>query len=259
MKDSFATINYENRTYDIMCANPQQLSSTLMVLGRLVGLSGEFSQVINPLPTSIVDVGANVGAFSIMFDYTFPGTKIVAIEPGSTNIPYLTYNCKEIENIEVRQMAAGSIRRKAELALPNRDQKEFHNDYPESHTGCLSLYGKSDNMREEVDVFPLDDLELKRPIGLIKIDVEGHELHVLEGAKTIIEEDRPTMLIEVHEQNLVMAGTTKWNLFRKLSGLGYWPEWIYGSDYLFIYKGIDYFMDRLDYQFMEGTKRGFIK
>ena len=46
----------------------------------------------------------------------------------------------------------------------------------------------------------LDDV-LERPVGLIKIDVEGHELAVLRGAMRILERDRPNLIIELEERH----------------------------------------------------------
>ena len=254
MKDSTATINYEDRTYKIKSANPQQLGTTVGIVGRLLGLSREFNKVISPAPTSIVDVGANVGAYSLMFNYSFPGAKIVAIEPSTYNMPYLHYNCGPVPEIEISQFALGSKRGKGKLAIPSKNQKNLNNDYHETHTGCLSLYGESGNLQEEVDIFTLDELNIKRPIGLIKIDVEGHEIHVLEGARKTITEDQPALLVEVREDNLKMAGATKWLLFRTLASMGYFPSWVYGSDTMFYPKGIDYILDKLDYTFMEMKK-----
>jgi len=44
--------------------------------------------------------------------------------------------------------------------------------------------------------------EYKNNIALIKIDVEGHELNVLKGAKKVIEQSRPIILIEVFNHKL---------------------------------------------------------
>jgi FkbM family methyltransferase len=50
----------------------------------------------------------------------------------------------------------------------------------------------------EVPRFRLDDFDLG-PVGLIKMDVEGHEESVLFGAANIIRRDKPTVLIEADE------------------------------------------------------------
>jgi FkbM family methyltransferase len=46
----------------------------------------------------------------------------------------------------------------------------------------------------------LDDFDLP-PVGFIKIDVEGHEESVLQGAEGIIERDRPNFMIEIEERH----------------------------------------------------------
>jgi hypothetical protein len=52
----------------------------------------------------------------------------------------------------------------------------------------------------EVDVIPLDHLRLE-DVGLIKIDVEGAELGVLEGAGETISRCRPLMMIEIEQRH----------------------------------------------------------
>jgi hypothetical protein len=51
----------------------------------------------------------------------------------------------------------------------------------------------------EVETRTLDEYELD--VGFIKIDVEGHELAVLDGAKGTIEKSRPNMLVECNDEH----------------------------------------------------------
>ena len=51
-----------------------------------------------------------------------------------------------------------------------------------------------------VKTVPLDDLCLKQ-VGLIKIDAEGHELEVLEGAHRLLGSQRPVLLIEIEDRH----------------------------------------------------------
>lgn len=46
----------------------------------------------------------------------------------------------------------------------------------------------------------LDSYDLP-PVGVVKIDVEGHELAVLQGAKALLERDRPHLVIEAEERH----------------------------------------------------------
>lgn len=63
----------------------------------------------------------------------------------------------------------------------------------------------------------LDDLGFV-DIGFIKIDVEGHEREVLQGAAQIIERDRPTLLIEIEETH---TGVPLMQSIEWVCGLGY--------------------------------------
>ena len=70
----------------------------------------------------------------------------------------------------------------------------------------------------DVEVRRLDDLveEMTLPTpAVVKIDVEGGEAHVIEGASRILSEWRPTILAEVHN---VYAGM---QMAERLEGLGY--------------------------------------
>jgi FkbM family methyltransferase len=76
----------------------------------------------------------------------------------------------------------------------------------------------------EVEAVALDDyVRGRRPPSLIKIDVEGAEMHVLKGAERLISEQRPLVLCEVHSAELAVQ-VEKW-LFEK----GYALEWFTGE------------------------------
>ena len=80
--------------------------------------------------------------------------------------------------------------------------------------------------RVQVDVVRLDDV-IAEPVGFIKIDVEGHELAVLEGAERILREHRPVLLVEATPTNnpatprdvmdfLALRGYTGFFLFKNV-------------------------------------------
>jgi FkbM family methyltransferase len=71
--------------------------------------------------------------------------------------------------------------------------------------------------RVEVPCVTLDE-KVTEPVGFIKVDVEGHELAVLQGAKGILQRDHPVILIEAeerHRRNAVQS------IINQLSPLGY--------------------------------------
>jgi len=78
-----------------------------------------------------------------------------------------------------------------------------------------------------LDAHPHQDLEIERkrldgfefpPVGIIKIDVEGHELAVLKGARALLERDHPVLIVEAEERHNAGAVT---GIQEFLKGFGY--------------------------------------
>lgn len=63
----------------------------------------------------------------------------------------------------------------------------------------------------------LDSYDLPR-VGFVKIDVEGHELATLAGARSLLERDRPTLIVEAEDRH--RAGAVE-SVAAFLAGLGY--------------------------------------
>ena len=63
-----------------------------------------------------------------------------------------------------------------------------------------------DNKFQDYETFKInsrriDDFNFDNKISLIKIDVEGHEIEVIDGAKITIEKNKPVLLVEIEEQH----------------------------------------------------------
>src|SRR5205814_669481 len=68
----------------------------------------------------------------------------------------------------------------------------------------------------------IDALDLRRPVRLVKMDVEGAEPLVVRGAARVLKEDRPTILSELHPTQLDRAsGTTADAFLGEMRALGY--------------------------------------
>jgi FkbM family methyltransferase len=72
----------------------------------------------------------------------------------------------------------------------------------------------------EVKTVRLDDV-IGRPVGLIKVDVEGHELAVLRGTKQILERDRPNLLLELEERHAPGCVAAAFTFLGELGYRGY--------------------------------------
>jgi FkbM family methyltransferase len=75
----------------------------------------------------------------------------------------------------------------------------------------------SERAEIEVSLKRLDDYKL-HDVGFIKIDVEGHELAVLQGAKNTLRDSQPCLLIEVEDRHRI--GSVR-DVTQFLQALGY--------------------------------------
>jgi hypothetical protein len=73
-----------------------------------------------------------------------------------------------------------------------------------------------------VPTVALDEYALQRPVSFIKIDVEGAEPLVFEGARRLLAEDRPLILSELHPQQLERVSGVRAEAFvASMRALGY--------------------------------------
>lgn len=75
----------------------------------------------------------------------------------------------------------------------------------------------SNFVHHEVEVLRLDSFDLG-PVAFMKIDVEGHEAEVINGATGVIEQGQPRLMLEAEQRHLDHPVT---ELFETLAGLGY--------------------------------------
>lgn len=133
-----------------------------------------------------VDVGANRGIYSYLLSRHFD--RVIAFEPN----PELARFGRRMlpSNTEVVETALGAHPANAELRIPpGRKRGEDHL--------MATLSSSAPAVRSiPVHVRTLDSMNLEG-VGFIKIDVEGTEVEVLEGARETIQSDRPLMMVEL--------------------------------------------------------------
>src|SRR5262249_30908475 len=72
--------------------------------------------------------------------------------------------------------------------------------------GLASLHPQGPGRTVMVETIRLDDLDVDN-VGVIKIDVEGHELNVLRGAEDLVRRWLPILIVEIEEKRAPVAGT----------------------------------------------------
>ncbi len=149
----------------------------------------------------VLDIGANAGFYSRGFARAAPGALIVAFEPQSVPRAIFTVASlfKKSRNIILLPLALGRKSGLTELSIPFKPGGKVGISL--AHLG--NPEGDEDRFvhkLELVSVQTLDDVMQcldVGPVSMIKIDVEGAELLVLEGAAETIRRHRPVVICEI--------------------------------------------------------------
>jgi len=157
-----------------------------------------------------VDVGANVGVFSTLIGTRLPGVRITAIEPFPPVREDLEANLALNDlKITVVDSAVSDSAGEATFEVLDRDV-----------LNRLAPDGAPERRGISVPVTTLDELVGDDPPALIKIDVEGSELLVMQGARRLLSDAAPVLLFE-HAGHSQHFGITPAQVRAFLGGLGY--------------------------------------
>jgi FkbM family methyltransferase len=143
-------------------------------------------------PGTIVEIGANIGSQTIALARRAKavGGNLVAFEPQPFVFQNLCANLalNGLENVTAWPFACAPQAGTVWLDPPNYLQ---HGNF-----GGVSVRSEVIAGGIQVPCVRLDDLLRDQPVTLLKVDVEGFELQVLEGAREILSRHRPVLYIE---------------------------------------------------------------
>ena len=151
-----------------------------------------------------VDIGVYRGVYSFKLAQNFK--TVHSFEANPLLYPYLKKNLKKIiNNINLYNLALSDTEGETELKLPIRSYSVFSDNIEELFKlGAASIHKENQFNKYKslkVKTNKLDNIELGKNIGFIKIDVEGHEQNVINGASITIKRNMPVMLIEIEEKH----------------------------------------------------------
>lgn len=162
----------------------------------LGGLVNYLSRLTRHKPIrTCLDIGANIGLASLVMAELIPSGTILSFEPNPATFDYLQTNIGSHNGwaqVSPQPFAVGS---KSGTIM-------FSSDETMTHAAHISVDGTG----AEVEQVALDDFLAGVTVGnidFIKIDVEGFELSVLQGAKNTLMQNRPSILMEFNEYGIV--------------------------------------------------------
>jgi len=178
--------------------------------------------------TNIVDAGANLGFHSIaLAKIASPGATVFAFEPHPEIHRLVTANCAAYPNVRCIDKALSDAARGFHM------QSVIHID----NAGGCGLEERPSTGGYEVQSVALDELGITN-VGLMKIDVEGHELACIAGARETILRDKPPLVVEIMggQDRRTAPPAVAAEIQRRIDvicELGYRSEQVTGHDYVF--------------------------
>ena len=160
------------------------------------------SKVLND-DSICIDVGANIGMYSLLFLQLSPSSKVIAFEP-SSNFRFLNQNIPDEfkERFEAFQIALGD---KDAIVEEEMWESFGHRKVKENF------------QFNKLDTF-LDTNPTKK-IDFIKIDTDGFEIQILEGAIEALSKYLPIIIIESDPDP--KSGQSAGRIAEILKGIGY--------------------------------------
>lgn len=219
-KDDIRTLRVGSLTL-LADMSDRSIVPSLRITGRY---EATFSRALDDLlrpGSTYVDVGAHIGYHSVRAAKRVGNTgRVIAYEPEPATSNLLDLNVRRNEVFEwttVNRLAVGASHGRGTLWLNG------------SNTGGASLTKEcvgEVSRAQSVDVVPLDYhlievIEDVEKIDVMKVDVQGHEYDVIDGADKLIERDWPAIGFEYNPDQLAGAGSDGRALLGHLATMDY--------------------------------------
>jgi FkbM family methyltransferase len=137
----------------------------------------------------VIEAGANIGSHTVgIARKAGPRGRVIAYEPQRLVFQHLCANISlnSLQNVECQRAAVGSSAGTIRVPeLPYDMENNFGGLELDSHAGSM-----------ETSVVTIDETFKYNRLNLIKVDVEGWEADVIEGARQVIARFKPTLFVE---------------------------------------------------------------
>lgn len=137
-----------------------------------------------------IDIGANVGKYALhMARCVGSSGRVLAFEPVGESFALLAANVRAagLSNISLFNIALSSSAEVLAMTVPSFQGSRLANYY-QAHV--------ADGGDVRVLSLPLDAIPIPGTVRLVKIDAEGHDLQVLIGMESLLQRDRPLLIVE---------------------------------------------------------------
>lgn len=173
--------------------------------------------------STIIDVGANAGLFTILASKTVgPNGKIYAFEPTPSTFSILRENIKvnNCTNAIAVPIALSNCKEKVSMVTPPTTKKGYNDAWNQMQKSQTPNDPVANIEANTLDNF-IDENGIKQ-VDLIKVDIEGAELYFLQGAqKLLTAKNRPIVIFECYEGHCNDFGYRKKDILELFTSYGY--------------------------------------
>lgn len=172
--------------------------------------------------SKILDVGANVGQYAMLTRKLGFKGKILSFEPILSEFNKLSKNSKKDKNWKIYNLAIGSREEKSTINISRNSYSSSMLEILESHTSCSPDSGFI--KKEAINVTTIDklfgDLVNKNDVVFLKIDVQGAEKDVIQGAEESLKRIKGIQ-IEMSLEELYKDESLFLEMVMRLKNLGF--------------------------------------
>ena len=176
----------------------------------------------------IIDIGANIGQFSLLSTILWPNAQVYAVEPAHKTFTYLSENLRGLKNLKLINAALGN----GDLLYLHKSHSSCSNCfYPQENKNTYAI--QSVKLSDIIDTFTEVDIESVKFYNryMLKIDCEGGEKYLMEKSQIPYIENADRVILEVHFRRR----EDKWEAHMLPEFYPTWKEyndWIYDNFYM---------------------------
>lgn len=213
MTNPIAQTQSKHGTFIHFC-NDDPIGACLHYYGEWAQQEFDFFDLFLTPDSNVIDVGANIGTHAVYFSKKCNQGNVVAIEPQIYIFEMLAANLLINGCYNTVPVHAGASAKNGVAKMVNINPFVEH----KINYGEFKINDDT-NVGIDTNIVTLDKYINLNRFNLIKLDVEGLEIDVLEGAKKLLKKHKPFLYVEFNNK----SGNDQ--LLNKIYELDYVPYW----------------------------------
>ena len=157
----------------------------------------------------VIEVGGHIGYLSQYFSSLVGQQgRVIVFEPGSNNIPYIVKNTEGLPNVDLLLKGVSNFSGTAIFYEENitGQTNSLDGNFSGAEAVAKSHYREAEKIQNKISVTTLDDYIQSAKIlpNFLKIDVEGCDLKVLQGASECLKSCRALMVEATEDREAIV-------------------------------------------------------